>query len=335
MEKPDDTVPAAKGMDLKEIQRIIAMLWRGRLIIAGTVALSVLLAIVYLHLATFTYTTTLTLIPTQPQQHDLGGQLGGLAAVAGINLPATPTAVSPFTVYPETAQTRQVAADMIRVWPEVMPALFGGQWDPETKTWHEPSSFLRTVMGVLRPILGIPAYKWRAPGAPELQQFIASAVGVAQDKKKPILTITLNNKDPDFSRKFILTMHQSTDRVLRRMTLDRAKKYAGYLEIKLMTTQTAAVRDVLTQSLSEQETLMMMGNANTDFAAQPLGPPESSPRPTHPVPLIVLLACVLLGLLAGAGLVLVMPLVQDSEEFRGTKLGSGLVKLGKGQGILK
>jgi hypothetical protein len=335
MEKPDETRLPQKGMDLAEIQRIVTMLWRGRLIVAGAVALGILAAIIYLHLATYTYTTTLTLIPTQPQQRDLGGQLGGLAAVAGINLPATPTAVSPFTVYPETAQTRQVAADMIRVWPEVMPALFGGQWNPETKTWHEPSSLSRTILGVLRPILGIPAYKWRAPGAPELQQYIASAVGVGQDKKKPILTISLSNKDPDFARKFILTMHQSTDRVLRRMTLDRAKKYAGYLEIKLMTTQTSVVRDVLTQSLSEQETLVMMGNADTDFAAQPLSPPESSLRPTRPVPVIVLLVGILLGLFAGVGLILVMPSVQESDDFRRTKLGSGLVKLGKGQGILK
>ncbi len=275
MGKPDEEKTVSEGVDLAEIQRIAKQLWSGRMVIASVAILTTLLSILYLHIASFTYTTTMTLIPTQSQQRDLTSQFGGLAAMAGINLPTGMNSVTPFSVYPDTAQTRQVAGDIIRVWPEVMPALFSDQWDPESKAWHAPRSLRYAIFEFLRPILGVPAYHWKPPGSAELQQYIAQSVGISQDKKKPMLTVKMSAQDPDFSKKFIQTLHQSTDRVLRRMTLDRAKKYATYLTNQLMTTQPSAVRDVLTQSLSDQETLVMMSSSDTDFAAQPLGPPES------------------------------------------------------------
>jgi hypothetical protein len=330
MEKPDGGQTASQSFDLAEIQRIAKLLWGGRIVIVSMTVLTTLLSILYLHTASYTYTATMALIPTQSQQRDIAGQFGGLAAMAGINLPGGINPVSPFSVYPETAQTRQVAGDIIRAWPEVMPALFKDQWDAETRSWHSPRSTRYAIFGFLRPILGIPSYNWRPPGAADLQQYIIQGVAISQDKKKSMLTIVLNASDPDFAKKFILTLHQSTNNELRRMTLDRAKKYSAYLANQLTTPQPSAVRDVLTQSLSDQETLVMMGSSDTDFAAQPLGLPESSPRPTKPVPLFVLLGGFLLGALVGGMLVVFgIPVIESNSHLNKAGLGYKLVKLGK------
>jgi uncharacterized protein involved in exopolysaccharide biosynthesis len=86
---------------------------------------------------------------------------------------------------------------------------------------------------------------------------------------------------------------------LRRITLERASKYASYLEGKLAMVQVTEFRQVLLQSLSEQETLVMMSSSATPFAAQPLGSPVSSLRPTEPKPIIVLILGGLIGMLLG------------------------------------
>jgi len=233
MNKLDKGQADSGSFDLAEIKRIAAQLWSGRVVIASMAFVGLFLSILYLHAATYTYTTNMTLIPTQSQQQNLAGQLGGLAAMAGINLPSGTNTVTPFSVYPETAQTRQVAAEIIRAWPEVMPGLFRDQWDLETKSWHAPQSLRYALFDFLRPILGIPAYRWQPPGPAELQQYIAHSVAISQDKKKPILMMTLNATDPDFSKRFVLALHQATDRALRRMTLDRARRYAAYLANQL------------------------------------------------------------------------------------------------------
>jgi hypothetical protein len=150
----------------------------------------------------------------------------------------------------------------------------------------------------------MPVYEWTPPGPAELQQYIEKSVGIVQDKRRALLTVTLRAPDPAFSIRFLMALHESTDHVLRGMTLDRARKYAAYLVNRLTTVQTSTVRDVLTQSLSEQETLIMIGSSDTDFAAQPLGPPESSTRPTSPIAILVLFIGLLTGMLSGSACVL-------------------------------
>jgi hypothetical protein len=325
METADNARSDAGGLDLEQIYRIVGKLWAGRMFIATTSVITLLLAILYLHLTTFNYTTTLTLIPTQSQPRDVAGQFGGLAAMAGINLPGTgATSVSPFTVYPETAGTRQVAADMLRDWPGLMQTLVRDQWDPRTQTWHKPRTLRYAIFDMIRPVLGIPAYRWNPPGPAELQQYIAQNVGIAQDKKKAMLIVIMRAPDPDFSRKFILELHKSTDEVLRRMTLDRARKYSAYLANQLTTTQASAVRDVLTQSLSDQETLVMMGSSDTDFAAQPLAPPESSTRPTDPVPIFVLFFGLLAGMFIGGVCVVLDIRILEAVQRLGSRLGKSI-----------
>lgn len=316
MENPDDVRGAASGFNLAEVQRIAGLLWRGRLVIVVVTVLTTFLSIFYLHVASYTYSTTMTLIPTQSQGHDMGGQIGGLAALAGINLSGGAESISPFSIYPETAHTRQVAIDMTRDWPDLMPRLFSDQWDAKAKTWRAPRSFRSSLVNFVKSILGIPIYAWTPPGPAELQQYIAQRVGMLPDKKKAMLTVQMQDVDPTFSRKFLLILHKATDRVARRMSLDRAKKYSAYLANELTKSQPSAVRDVLTQSLSEQETLLMMGNSDTDFAAQPLGPPESSPRPTSPTPLLVLVGGFFLGVFVGGFLVVFgTPFLESAGSF--------------------
>jgi hypothetical protein len=304
MEKSDDTQAAFRGFDLQEVKHVVCLLWKGRLVIALTTVLAVFLAIIYLHIASYTYSTTLTLIPTQSQPREMTGQLGGLAAMAGINLAAGANTLSPFSIYPEAAQTRQVAVGILQDWPELPQLIFSDQWDARAQTWHPPQSFKLSLIRFVKPFFGIPNYPWRQPGAAELQQYIAQGVGIAEDKKKSMYTVTVQSADPDFSMKLLRALHRATDRELRRITLDRAQRYAAYLRNKLTTEQSSVIRDVLMQSLSEQETLIMMGSSSTDFAAQPLAPPESSTRPTSPIPVYVLLIAIMLGVFAGSGLVM-------------------------------
>jgi LPS O-antigen subunit length determinant protein (WzzB/FepE family) len=316
MENSGDMATAYQRSDPSEIWQVARTLWKGRIVIIPTTMLSCLLSIIYLHSAVYTYTATLTLIPTQSQSQSIGAQLGGLTSLIGINLPNDLNTVSPFSVYAETAQSRQVAVDMVQHWPELVPLLFKDQWDPEKKIWHPPQTFAITASRSIKQMLGLPVYDWTPPGPAELEQYIVQNVQIAQDKRRALLTVRLQAPDPDFSVKFLTALHQSTDHVLRQMTLDRAKKYAAYLGNRLTTVQTSAVRDVLTQSLSQQETLIMMGSSDTDFAAQPLSPAESSTRPTNPVTLLVLFIGLLAGILASSACVLLLSFQRTTDTQR-------------------
>ena len=281
-----------------DIVHLFRKLWSGRLTILIVATVFVLLAAAYLRYATYSYTATLTLMPTQNQSQGIASQFGGLASLAGIDL-SRAQGTSPFTFYSDAVRTREVADDLVANSPGILQRMFKAQWNAESQTWVEPKSTQRDVVNYIKSVIGIPIVPWTAPTGADLQQFIIESVRVVQEVRRPVLTLTYNDPDPVFAGQLLQLLHESTDRVLRRITMDRSSKYASYIQKKLATVQAAELRQVLVMSLSEQETLIMMGNSDTPFAAQPLGTPVTSLRPTQPIPTLVLVLGGLLGLIAG------------------------------------
>lgn len=284
-----------------DFARIVRLIWEGRLTVAIVTAAALLLTILYLHTQAYAYSATMTLVPTQGQSQGggLSSQLGGLAAMAGINLP-TSQASSPFMIYTDAMGTRDVADEVNRRDPDVLRRLYKYEWNDQTKRFEEPASLRHAVAGIVKPLLGLPVSHWTPPDGADLQAYIAQAVKAAPDTKRPVIALTYYNPDPVFASHFLQLVHQATDTVLRRITLDRSSKYAHYLEDKLTTTQNADLRQILVQSLSQQETLVMMGSSNTFFAAQPLGRPVVSMYPVQPRGTFILIAGTLAGLALGS-----------------------------------
>lgn len=316
MESTTNTDAIQEPSEINEVRQLAAMLWRGRNVVAVMSVMTFFLSVLYLNMASYSYTTTLTLMPTQSQPRDVVSQFSGLATLAGVNLPGEYNSVSPFSIYPEVARSRHVAEMMIKRWPGVLRILFRDEWNTREKKWHAPQTLTHVAKDMLKRVLGVPVYGWTPPGSAELQQFIVQNVVIEKDKTTGILTLKLNTVDPSFARRFLSDLQASTDGALRLMTLDRAKKYAAYVERKLSTTQASVLRDVLTQSLSRQETLLMMGSSDTTFAAEPIGSPESSVRPTTPVTFDVLLIGVLAGAFLGClCIVLGIPVQKVGRQF--------------------
>jgi hypothetical protein len=184
--------------------------------------------------------------------------------------------------------------------PDIMPTIFASQWDATDNKWQEPATFRHWIAGFAKSALGFPEKNWTPPDGGNLQQYIKKNVSVETSTQKPVLTITFDNETPAFAAHFLQALYESTDRVLRRIVLDRSSKYARYVENKLQTVQLSELRQVLMQSLNEQETLIMMSSSNTPFAAQPLGAASSSIQPTSPNAPIVLLLAIIAGLLLGS-----------------------------------
>ena len=228
----DDAEPA--GID---VSRLVRQLWAGRLTVSATTALALLVSIVYLHTLDFAYSASLTLVPTQNQQQGgLGNQVGSLASLAGINV-GSAQGSSPFIVYPDTLTSRAVADEIIRRAPAVMRRIYRYAWNDRAGRWEEPESLRGKISKIVKPLLGLPVTHWTPPDGADLQAYIAQSVQSAQDPKKPVITLSYFNPDPQFAGYFLQLVHSSTDVVLRRMTLARANDYARYLYQRLPKTE--------------------------------------------------------------------------------------------------
>ncbi len=284
-------------IDLGELSRTIAA---RRKLVLGSMLGIVALAIVYLHLAVYTYTATFMVSPVMSSSQSGADKLGGLkglASLAGINMSEDPATMS-FMLYQQGLYSRDVADALARN-PDIMHGVFREQWDAAGKHWIPPSGPVSALATVVKDILGIPNRPWQPPDGALLQEFIVDHVAVQTDSEKPVITITYRDEDPQFAVKLLGGLDRAVDNKLRDIALVRANQYLDYLFAQLKKVTNTDVRESLMTTLTDQQKIKMMASATAPYAAQPFGQPSASRKPTRPMPFLVLAVAAFTGLLFG------------------------------------
>jgi uncharacterized protein involved in exopolysaccharide biosynthesis len=281
---------------------LILFFWgvRWALLIGATLGIG--LGLLFLGVATYRYTATLTVTPVQSEMAQLSGNMSGLAAIAGFSLPGAGD-VSDFNLYLVALQSRQVAAELAKD-DKIMQRLFRSQYDVPSGRWLRPNDFIANFSSASKSALRVPGTDWKRPDAADLQKILQEKVKIITDRKLNITNISFDDRDPEFAAKLITDLHEKTDDVLRRRALVRADQAIGYLKKQLSQVQLAEHRQALAAILGEQEKMRMLASSAAPYAAQPFGDAVSSSRPTSPKPIIVLFLGLVGGMSASLGALL-------------------------------
>jgi hypothetical protein len=299
------------GYDV-DLGRMASTISGRRRLVLSFVGAAALAALVYLHVATYTYTATLIVSPVTSSSPVAGaglsgklGRLGGLASLAGISLGNDP-ATQAFMMYQEGLYSRDVAEQLARN-PLIMHNVFHKQWDEAGQKWIPPFPPLRALVVFAETVIGMPVRPWEPPNGALLQDYINDYVDLEADQEKPVVTITYRFEDPQFAVYFLRELDRAVDNKLRGIALSRANEYVGYLSDQLTKVTNTDVRDALMSTLIDQENTRMMASVTAPYSAQPFGPPSASRKPMNPNPLLILPAALVLGGSLGALAALWLP----------------------------
>jgi LPS O-antigen subunit length determinant protein (WzzB/FepE family) len=283
----------------------IALIWKRRLWVVAATALGLLAAVITLHVVTFKYTATMAVTPVQPNTAALPSGLAGLANLAGAQFGRGEVA-KPFVLYVQLLTSDRVAARLAE--DEVFKRhVFANQWDAASNQWRQPPSLTRGLVEGLKSILGIPSKAWAPPGAADVKRWLELRLGVSEDPKNGLATVTLTDPDPAFAVATLAKIHSIADSELRARELARSQNYIAYLTRTIASVQLSEHRAALAATLGDQERKRMVASANTAFAAEPLGPIVASDKPNVPKPLSILLSGLAGGLILGLLLALNWP----------------------------
>lgn len=292
--------------DYINISELACNLHAGRKIIATVVGITMLLAVIYLHVASFTYTIQTEVFPVQPSDTGASmGRLSGLASLAGIGVGAGGQP-SPFQLYTEEIYSRDLADTLVKR-QDLMKVIFARDWDSKTGRWREHASVLHSIAGLVKSTLGFPSSPWHAPDGAALQTYISDAITIEQSPTKPTITVVMHHKDPQFGVRFLTALHLMVDDKLRRRQLLQSTNYIRYLDQLLPTIAVAEYRTAIASILSDQEKQKMIASSDTPYSAQTLGPSFASPMPTSPNPKMILIGAFFAGLFLGIALVSLRP----------------------------
>jgi hypothetical protein len=283
---------------LKELELVAKQSWR---LILGCAAAGFVIAAVNLQRAHYSYPVEMQV--TQVQSTGSGGpgggrmnQLSGLASLAGVSMPSTQNEVQ-FQLFTDSLKSRDVADELAKN-QELMIALYGGQWDPITKTWFEPATPASTrIKYWLRGLLGLaPVLPWHPPNGENVASLLANNLEVLQDPRKTyMVSLRFTSGSREFSANFLTLLVKTADRRLRDRALERARVYIDYLSNKLSTVTVSEHRDALSQALGEQERYAMVASSDKPFAAEIFQSPWASNLPSTPSPRMNYAFWVLLG----------------------------------------
>lgn len=293
---------ASDEIDLTEV---VKTLWLGRRqILIATFTLTIC-ASAYLNLAERRYSVSMVLKSVQePSQSSKIGGLGGLASLAGVELPSGSNI--DFASFPLLMQSREVASVVARD-EELMRALYPEEWDVEANAWRQkPRSTVGLVLSQLKSLItGNSVADYEPPNAERLAEFVSDEVSASIDNKSDLLNVKAEAADPELMRDLLDKIVSETDQLIRQRFIVAGTTALQFYKEQLQRAQSGEHREALAQLIVQEEQKLMLATRSNSYVAEVLRGPDISIRPTSPKSMLVLALSVVLGFMVGCGVVLV------------------------------
>ncbi len=247
-------------IDLREIWRVLV---DNKKLIALVTAITTLIALVTAFLITPIYRAEVLLAPATAEKTGglgaLAGQLGDVAALAGISLGGgdqTQEAIA-------TLKSRALTEAFIKE-NNLMPILFEDEWDADKKGWKDQDPEDAPTL-------------WQA-----YETFNENVRSVSADKKSGLVTLAIEWKDPVLAATWANDLVKRVNNRRQREAIEEAESSIGYLYKQLARTSSVEVEQAIYRLVEAQTKNIMVAQAREEFAFKvidPAVPPEEKSKP--------------------------------------------------------
>lgn len=267
-------------ISLRQVWRII---WRGKRTVIAATTIFALGSLAYALLATEIYRAEVLLAPAAEQSPGIGGQLGGLAALAGVNVSV---GEGDDVVALAVLQSRQFARQFIEQL-DLLPIFFEDEWDAENERWREDDPT-------------------EAPDVRDGVKFFHEEIfEVSAELRTGLVTLTIEWTDPDIAAEWASILVLRLNDRLRERALQEAQTNVDYLQSEMAKATLVTLQESIGRLLEAELPKLMLAKGNEEFAfkiVDPAFPPRDRERPKRALTAII---GTILGGLLGIFIVLV------------------------------
>jgi hypothetical protein len=294
-EQVSNQIPFDDEIDLKEL---FFVLWNAKLFIIAITSFFAVLSVVIALLQPNIYESSAVLAPRNAQSSlsGLAAQYGGLAAMAGIQLPGGEEG-SKTLIAMEKMKSKQFFEEYLyeAILVELMAAK---RWDSSSNTLEidadaydrHKSKWIRDVDPPLKP-------------EPSMQEahlaFTEKHFSLSQAKDTGMVSITVEHISPYVAQKWVNLVINGISNSLRQTDVLEATKAITYLNELRENTNLVNMDVIFSQLIEEQTKTIMLANVSEDYVFQVLDPPYAAEKKSKPSrALICILGTLLGGMLA-------------------------------------
>jgi len=279
-------------------------LWAGKIYIILASIISIFLASIYLQSTERKYTVEYNLKPVgETKSSPSLASLGGLASIAGIQLPTSSN--NDFKIFKELITSSEVS-EIIFENEKIIKDIFRAEWNETLNNYSMPpkSKIQIFVSDAKKLLTGNIEANYSPPNPRRLAMYIDNNVQINKDKETGFLKFTSETSKPQLILSTIIEATKASDKIMRQRYIDFSTEPLAFYKEKLRTARSREHREALAELISREEQKLMFASKGKYFIAEPYINPTISLYPTAPKPKLILALSLVLGLFLGSALIL-------------------------------
>ncbi|EIN9651448.1 LPS O-antigen length regulator, partial [Vibrio parahaemolyticus] len=300
---PPQSQSTGDEIDLREL---FGALWKGKWIIIATTFIFAIGSVLYALSLPNIYKADALLAPAESSNggglSKMAGQLGGLAALAGVNLGAGESSQTDLAV--QVMKSRQFVEAFINKHDLLVPLMAATDWDlTNNKLILDEELFNPNTGEWLREPNGL---RGSTPTAQEaFEVFNKEVLSISQDKESGLYTVSVKYYSPYVAQQWVNWLIEDINKVMRERTIAETSQNLAYLNTQLQKTSVADMQSTFYKLIEEQTKSLMLAEVQEEFVFKVLDPAVVPELKNSPSRAIICIAGTLLGTLLSALFVIV------------------------------
>ncbi|HCG7479147.1 Wzz/FepE/Etk N-terminal domain-containing protein [Vibrio parahaemolyticus] len=297
--------PPQSTDDEIDLHELLKALWKGKWIIIATTFVFAIGSVFYALSLPNIYKADVLLAPADTSNggglSKMAGQLGGLAALAGVNLGSSE--ISQADLAMQVIKSRQFVKGFINKHDLLAPLMAVKGWEPlsnrlifntdiydqESKEWLRESKGLRGA---------------KPSDQEAFEEFTKNIISISQDKESGLYTISIKYYSPYLAKEWLDWLVEDINDVMRARSISQTTQNLSYLEEQLKKTSITDMKSTFYKIIEEQTKSLMLAEVQDEFVFNTIDPAIVPEIKFEPKRSIIVLLAVFIGLIFGVIIVL-------------------------------
>lgn len=289
---------ATLNNDEIDLKKVILFVWQGKFFIISFVCVIAAISIFYSLSLKNIYKSEVLIAPSGQQQGSsmLSGQLGGLAALAGVNIGGS-NSIDKTTLAIETMKSRHFISSFIEKHNILVELMAIERWDSSSNTLVIDKALYDNVSN--KWVREVSSPKRVEPSSQESYKVFISAFNASKDAKTGMISLSFKHYSPYFSKQILDWIVFDINEDMRNKDIEESERSISYLEKQVTKTTLSEVKSTLSSLIEEQTKTLMLANTRSEYMFKIVDPAIVAEEKFEPKrALIVTVAIIFGGLLA-------------------------------------
>lgn len=290
----ENTKPSQSGVadDEIDLRELFAAIWQGKWIIIAVTAVFAVASVFYALSLPNIYKSEALLAPViDDAGMKIPGQLGGLAALAGVNIGAGGNDKTGLAL--EILKSREFLGRFIQKHDLFIPIMAAEGWSRSDNSLEIDAEIYDTINEEwVRDVT--PPYTAK-PSLLETHERFMQLFNVSQDTNSGMVRLSIEHYSPILAQQWVSILVQEINDEMRGRELSEAKNSIAYLTEQINQTNIADVRTMLFSLIEEQTKTVMLANVRDEYVFKTIDAAVVAERKAKPARALICVLAVILG----------------------------------------